>query len=100
MLSAHPEEGHGSSLPALRRRRSSQNYGRRCVRHITSGTVKREVRMFKKTTTDLMALSAWLASEGCTHVVMEATGVYCKPVWHILSLAHEGERLHAEAHTV
>ena len=39
MSSAHPEEGHGSSLPALRRRRSSQNYGRRCVRHITSGTV-------------------------------------------------------------
>src|SRR3954454_6434818 len=56
-----------------------------CVRHMTSGTVKREVRTFKTTTTDLLALSAWLASEGCTHVVMEATGVYWKPVWHILS---------------
>src|SRR4051794_39969307 len=56
-----------------------------CVRHMTSGTVKREVRTFKTTTTDLLALSEWLASEGCTHVVMEATGVYWKPVWHILS---------------
>src|SRR3954454_215307 len=56
-----------------------------CVRHMTSGTVKREGRTFKTTTTDLLALSAWLASEGCTHVVMEATGVYWKPVWHILS---------------
>jgi len=27
----------------------------------------------------------WLAAEGCTHIAMEATGVYWKPVWHILS---------------
>ncbi len=52
---------------------------------MTGGTVKREVRTFKTMTTDLLALSEWLASEGCTHVVMEATGVYWKPVWHILS---------------
>jgi transposase len=32
----------------------------------------------------LLDLSEWLASEGCTHIVMEATGVYWKPVWHIL----------------
>lgn len=56
-----------------------------CVRHMVDGTVKREVRTFKTTTADLMALSAWLAEQGCTHVVMEATGVYWKPVWHILS---------------
>ena len=31
-----------------------------------------------------MALSEWLAENGCTHVAMEATGVYWKPVWHIL----------------
>jgi transposase len=37
------------------------------------------------TTCHSLALSEWLASEGCTHVVMEATGVYWKPVWHILS---------------
>jgi transposase len=52
---------------------------------MTNGTVKREVRTFKTTTTGLLALSEWLASHGCTQVAMEATGVYWKPVWHILS---------------
>ena len=57
-----------------------------CMRHqAAAGTVRREVRTFKTTTKDLLALSAWLAAERCTHVVMEATGVYWKPVWHILS---------------
>lgn len=56
-----------------------------CVRHMENGTVKREVRTFRTLTKALLALSEWLASQGCTHVVMEATGVYWKPVWHILS---------------
>jgi transposase len=56
-----------------------------CVRHMSHGVVRREVRTFKTLTSDLLTLSEWLASEGCTHVVMEATGVYWKPVWHILS---------------
>jgi integrase len=38
-----------------------------------------------KSATGLLALADWLASERCTDVVMEATGVYWKPVWHILS---------------
>ena len=56
-----------------------------CMRHMVDGSVRREVRTFKTTTTELLALSDWLAAEGCTHVAMEATGVYWKPVWHILS---------------
>lgn len=56
-----------------------------CVRHVTGGTVKREIRTFKTLTADLLAMAEWLASEGCTRVAMEATGVYWKPVWHILS---------------
>src|SRR5215469_374767 len=56
-----------------------------CVRHMVNGAVTREVRTFGTTTKDLLALSEWLASQGCTHVAMEATGVYWKPVWHILS---------------
>jgi transposase len=56
-----------------------------CARHMVNGTVTREVRTFGTTTKDLLALSEWLASHGCTHVAMEATGVYWKPVWHILS---------------
>ena len=43
------------------------------------------MRSFKTTTQGLIALSEWLSVEGCTHLVMEATGVYWKPVWHILS---------------
>lgn len=56
-----------------------------CGRRIVEGKVTREVRAFKTTTGALLALSAWLGSLGCTHVVMEATGVYWKPVWNILS---------------
>jgi transposase len=56
-----------------------------CARHVTNGTVTRVVATFKTTTQGLLALSAWLAEQGCTHAVMEATGVYWKPVWHILS---------------
>jgi transposase len=43
-----------------------------------------EVRTFGTTTRDLLALGDWLESHGCTHVAMEATGVYWKPVWHLL----------------
>jgi transposase len=56
-----------------------------CQRHMANGTVKREVRTFGTTTKDLLALSEWLASQQCTHIAMEATGVYWKPVWHVLS---------------
>jgi transposase len=41
-------------------------------------------RVFGTTTRELLALGDWLAAQGCTHVVMEATGVYWKPIWHTL----------------
>ena len=44
-----------------------------------------EVRTFATTTRGLLELGDWLAEKHCTHVVMESTGVYWKPVWHILS---------------
>lgn len=56
-----------------------------CVRHMAAGKVTNAVRTFKTTTGELMALSEWLAAEGATHVAMEATGIYWKPVWHVLS---------------
>jgi transposase len=55
------------------------------VRVAGDGAVKSSVRTFDTTTPGLLALSAWLAENGCTHVAMEATGVYWKPIWHILS---------------
>jgi transposase len=56
-----------------------------CARHMEDGKVRTCVKTFKTTTGELMALSDWLSDEGCTHIAMEATGVYWKPVWHILS---------------
>ncbi len=43
-----------------------------------------EVRTFGTTTSALMELNEWLSQHGVTHVAMEATGVYWKPVWHLL----------------
>src|SRR5215813_9045384 len=51
---------------------------------VFDGQVTTEVRTFRTTTADLLRLSKWLAENECTHVAMEATGVYWKPVWHIL----------------
>jgi transposase len=55
------------------------------VRLSEPGGVRCEVRRFDTTTPGLLALGAWLTDCGCTHAVMEATGVYWKPVWHVLS---------------
>src|SRR3712207_5175700 len=55
------------------------------VRLAEAGGVRCEVRRFETTTPGLLALGAWLAECGCTHAAMEATGVYWKPVWHVLS---------------
>jgi transposase len=54
-----------------------------CIRCV-SKPQRREVRTFGTTTSELGALAEWLSSHDCTHVAMEATGVYWKPVWHIL----------------
>ena len=55
-----------------------------CARVLVGRKVVHEVRRFGTTTRELMALAAWLTSLKVTHVAMEATGVYWKPVWHIL----------------
>ena len=54
-----------------------------CVRCV-SRPQRREVRTFGTTTRELDGLAEWLASNGCTHVAMEATGIYWKPIWHVL----------------
>lgn len=45
---------------------------------------QKELRQFGTMTKELLALLDWLVSEGCTHVAMESTGVYWKPVYNIL----------------
>jgi transposase len=56
-----------------------------CVRVPAGGGGRhREVRTFGTFTRQLETLAEWLAAEGVTEVVMEATGQYWKPVWYIL----------------
>jgi transposase len=43
-----------------------------------------QLREFRTYTGDLTELRSWLVAEQVTLVVMEATGVYWKPVWHVL----------------
>src|ERR1700743_301176 len=56
-----------------------------CARHMSGGKISTKLRTFKTTTEELMQLLVWLTDQGVTHIAMEATGVYWKPVWHILS---------------
>ena len=42
------------------------------------------LRRFGTVTAELRALAAWLASFSVTHVAMESTGVYWKPIWNVL----------------
>ena len=56
-----------------------------CLRRADeAGKVGKQVRTFGATTSELLSLSDWLVEAGCTHVAMEATGVYWKPVYNIL----------------
>ena len=56
-----------------------------CVRlHDGGGKPRKIVRRFGAMTNDLRAMASWLIEEGVTHVAMESTGVYWKPVWNIL----------------
>lgn len=47
------------------------------------GQPTKETRAFGTMTADLLALGDWLADGGVTHVAMESTGVYWKPVWNL-----------------
>ena len=53
------------------------------------GQPVKTIRTFSTMTANLVALADWLAAAGCTHVAMESTGVYWKPVWAILEDAVE-----------
>jgi len=48
------------------------------------GRLTKEIRSFGTMTDDIRALTDWLLGAGCTHVAMESTGSYWKPVWNIL----------------
>jgi transposase len=56
-----------------------------CLRSPGDGARRRqEVRTFGTTTRELLRLVDWLTTAGCTHVAMESTGVYWRPVYNLL----------------
>jgi transposase len=56
-----------------------------CVRRSSEGgQVRQEVRSFGTMTRDILAMADWLASQSVTHVAMESTGVYWKPIYNLL----------------
>jgi len=56
-----------------------------CVRRLDSkGKVRQQTRTFGTMTGQLLELADWLAEHAVTHVAMESTGVYWKPIWNLL----------------
>lgn len=60
-----------------------------CMRISKGRSADREVKTFATTTTGLLEMHDWLQEHAVTHVAMEATGVYWKPVWHLLEDSFE-----------
>jgi transposase len=59
-----------------------------CVRVPSAeGRRRQEIRTFDTTVAGLLTLRDWLALQGVTHVAMESTGVYWKPVYYVLEEA-------------
>jgi transposase len=54
-----------------------------------SSTAQKEIRTFGTMTDDLLQLGDWLSAAGCTHVAMESTGVYWKPIYNLLESSFE-----------
>ena len=50
---------------------------------------KKEIRTFRTVTAELLELREWLQELGCTHVGMESTGVYWKPIYALLEDAFD-----------
>jgi len=52
-----------------------------CFSRVEQGQRSRELQSFRTMTGGLIALRNWLLERGCTHVAMESTGVYWRPVY-------------------
>ncbi len=59
------------------------------LRVADNGRKTKAVQTFGTTTAELLRLSDWLTVGGCTHVAMESTGEYWKPIWNILEGSFE-----------
>ncbi len=72
-----------------------------CARRLADdGQVSCQVRTFGTMTADWLALGDWLEAEGVRHAALESTGVYWKPVFHLLEgrlEVHAGQRASPQA---
>jgi transposase len=60
-----------------------------CVTIRDAGKGQKEIRTFRTMTSDLLMLHDWLLAHGVTHVAMESTGVYWKPIFNLLEGSFE-----------
>ena len=60
-----------------------------CVLIREGGPVQKEIRTFPTMTSDLLILHDWLLAQGVTHIAMESTGVYWKPIFNLLEGSFE-----------
>ena len=79
------EAGHGTDLQVCCGLDVHKRSISACVRRLLEdGSIHQETRTFGTMTRDLLELADWLAAKGVTHVAMESTGSYWKPVYNIL----------------
>jgi transposase len=50
-----------------------------------AGRPDKEIRTYATKTADLLEMRDWLKEKGCTHLAMESTGVYWKPIYNLLA---------------
>jgi len=60
-----------------------------CLLRPDDAPERKEIRTFGMTMGALEDLRDWLTVAGCTHVAMEATGVYWQPIYHVLEGHYE-----------
>jgi len=60
-----------------------------CLSIIENGQRQKELRQVSTMTSDILALKTWLLASGCRQIAMESTGVYWKPIFHLLEDSFE-----------
>jgi hypothetical protein len=60
-----------------------------CLSIVEQGQRHKELRQVSTMTSDILTLKAWLQAAGCRQVAMESTGVFWKPIYHLLEDSFE-----------
>src|ERR1700722_18323757 len=76
----------------LRDRRAQGDAERVRAGRPRAGRVEQEIRSLGTTSDQLLELREWLTGGGVTHVAIEATGVYWKPVYYGEVISHRFAR--------